>query len=137
EHESGTVYPTNTIARATYRTPAGKPVPPHHWAVYDATLKIPPGKVTTYKDLCTHIGAGSPRSVGNALRENPFSPFVPCHRVVTTGLFVGGFRGAWTDMKSPGAASREKLRMLALEGVRFGTGGKLVEKESVWRFEDV
>jgi methylated-DNA-[protein]-cysteine S-methyltransferase len=109
--------------------------------------------VTTYKSLCDHLGAGSPRSVGNALRENPFSPFVPCHRVVTSSGFVGGFRGAWTaapaladpvrwnwqeSVKVQGAAAvqGEKVRMLALEGVGFSADGRAVDGGCVWGFRD-
>lgn len=30
-----------------------------------------------------------------ALRRNPYAPDVPCHRVVTTALTLGGFDGSW------------------------------------------
>ncbi|KAI0317689.1 6-O-methylguanine DNA methyltransferase, partial [Amylostereum chailletii] len=98
-----TTYPTTPALRESYRTPnTNKRVSPHHWAVYDATLLIPSGKVTTYKALSIQIGAGSPRSVGGALRNNPFAPWVPCHRVVATDLFVGGFKGEWKGRSREG-----------------------------------
>ena len=42
-------------------TEAGRRVPPHHWAVYDFIRAIPAGKVSTYKDICSTPGSGSPR----------------------------------------------------------------------------
>ncbi|KAF8415326.1 DNA binding methylated-DNA--cysteine S-methyltransferase, partial [Boletus edulis BED1] len=47
---------------------------------------IPCGRVTTYGGFCLALGMGSPRSVGSALRHNPFAPFVPCHRVIASNL---------------------------------------------------
>ncbi|KAG6333298.1 hypothetical protein ID866_5794, partial [Astraeus odoratus] len=55
-------YPTNEIHRALFRTKLGKKVTPFQWAVYDFTRKIPRGRVTTYKDVCSAIGQGSPRA---------------------------------------------------------------------------
>ncbi|THH05928.1 hypothetical protein EW145_g4439 [Phellinidium pouzarii] len=93
--------------------------------------KIPCGKVTTYKGLCQLLGAGSPRSVGSALRRNPFAPFVPCHRIIASDLSLGGFFGEWgTEDKMEGACYR-KARMLAQEGVYFTKAGKLEDKESM------
>ncbi|KAF8121405.1 6-O-methylguanine DNA methyltransferase [Boletus edulis] len=54
---------------------------------------IPCGRVTTYGVFCLALGMGSPRSVGSALRHNPFAPFVPCHRVIGSNLYIGGFFG--------------------------------------------
>lgn len=42
-----------------------------------------------------------------ALRRNPYAPDVPCHRVVTTALTLGGFDGSWVrpqlDAETPHA----------------------------------
>ena len=89
-------YPSTRAEREAFRTAAGKRVPPHHWAVYDLIRTIPAGRVSTYKDVCAALGQGSPRSVGGALRNNPFAPRIPCHRVIASSLFVGGFKGEWT-----------------------------------------
>jgi methylated-DNA-[protein]-cysteine S-methyltransferase len=142
--------------REAFRTEAGKRVPPHHWAVYDLIRTIPAGRVSTYKDVCAALGQGSPRSVGGALRNNPFAPRIPCHRVIASSLFVGGFKGEWgaaassvarehsdEDEDEDGAAKfrnwhkpfrgggmgplqNEKVRMLVCEGVGFGKGGKMM-----------
>lgn len=90
------------------------PVSPFERRVYAALQKIPPGRVTTYAGLARRIGCGSPRAVGQALRANPFSPHVPCHRVIASDLTPGGFQG-----QRAGAALARKLCLLAAEGVRF------------------
>ncbi|KAH9983007.1 6-O-methylguanine DNA methyltransferase [Russula compacta] len=156
-------YPSTPSERESFRTESGKRVPPHHWAVYDLIRAIPAGKVSTYKDVCAALGEGSPRSVGGALRNNPFAPRIPCHRVIASSFFVGGFKGEWAATREHGdddAAAKkiggknwhepfrrggmmgplqnEKLRMLVREGVGFGRDGKmLVSREAVWRFEEL
>src|SRR3989344_4591366 len=59
--------------------------------VWNATKRIPCGKVSTYAMVAYSIGhAGAARAVGNALNQN-CNPEVPCHRVVRSGGFIGGF----------------------------------------------
>jgi len=94
-------YPMTRSEREAFRTEAGKRVPPHHWAVYDLIRMIPAGKVSTYKDVSAALGAGSPRSVGGALRNNPFAPRIPCHRVIASSFSVGGFKGEWASSSTP------------------------------------
>ena len=89
--------------------------------VYDATSRIPRGKVSTYGRIARAIGCGSAQAVGQALRVNPFAPRVPCHRVIRGDLTIGGFSG-----QTAGREIRRKLRMLAAEGVRFA-GGRLAQ----------
>ncbi|MDY0345247.1 MAG: MGMT family protein [Bacilli bacterium] len=51
--------------------------------VYEATKKIPFGKVATYQDIAIMIGRPKAvRAVGNALHHNPTMIVIPCHRVV-------------------------------------------------------
>lgn len=53
--------------------------------VYDATARIPEGRVATYGQIAEIIGCpGGSRAVGNALHVNPYAPVVPCHRVVAS-----------------------------------------------------
>ncbi|EIW81728.1 methylated-DNA--cysteine S-met [Coniophora puteana RWD-64-598 SS2] len=142
-------YPTDAHSRRTFRTKEGKAVTPHQWAVYDFTRTIPCGRVTTYKDMCTALGEGSPRSVGTALRRNPFAPFVPCHRIVASDGSVGGFRGSWgvgkqkRDTKAPTKLldakgetidnCKDKVSMLMREGVNFTPHGRLSDMNVIWR----
>ncbi|KAL8914018.1 MAG: hypothetical protein Q9171_001269 [Xanthocarpia ochracea] len=50
-----------------------------------ALCQVPRGRFTTYAALSDHLHS-SARAVGNALRNNPFAPSVPCHRVVVSRL---------------------------------------------------
>lgn len=57
-----------------------------------ALCQVPLGSYTTYLALSNHLSS-SPRAVGNALRNNPFAPRVPCHRVMAANGGIGGFGG--------------------------------------------
>jgi methylated-DNA-[protein]-cysteine S-methyltransferase len=62
--------------------------------VLDATVRIPFGALSTYKQVATD--AGSPRAsraAGNALGANPMPIVVPCHRVVHSTGGLGGYTG--------------------------------------------
>ena len=91
--------------------------------VWTALCQIPEGQVTTYGLLSKHLGS-SPRAVGNALRRNPFAPEVPCHRVVATGMTLGGFKGKW-PRDGEGITITEKKRLLTMEGIKFDDKGKV------------
>lgn len=82
--------------------------------IYAVARQIPKGKVASYGDLAKAAGAGSARSVGQAMRKNPFAPEVPCHRVVRSDGSIGGFGG---DMSGPKV--EEKRGLLLSEGVVF------------------
>ncbi|KIM42658.1 hypothetical protein M413DRAFT_26679 [Hebeloma cylindrosporum] len=130
---ASTIFPETIQERDTFRTKSGKPITPHQWAVYDFALTIPKGKVITYKDVAGSAG-GSPRSVGNALRNNPFSPYVPCHRVIASNHFVGGFFGEWGKDHKTGTRYNEKVEILSQEGVRFSDNGRLLSPDEVlWK----
>ncbi|KAJ8093189.1 hypothetical protein PM082_020674 [Marasmius tenuissimus] len=130
--ESHIFYPETEIERESYKTESGKAVPPHHWDVYDFTRTIPHGKVTTYKEVCRAVG-GSPRSVGNALRNNPFAPYIPCHRVIASNLFAGGYCGEWGANSKTGTQYFRKLDFLKKEGLTFNTKGVLENSDvALW-----
>ncbi len=88
--------------------------------VLAALDRVPRGYVTTYAALAEFIDCASPRAVGQALRKNPASPQIPCHRVVRSDGSLGGFFGS----TSPEATSR-KVALLAAEGVVIGTTGRV------------
>lgn len=102
---------------------------PFRRKVYEALLGVPRGRVTTYGLLARQVGCKSARAVGGALRENPFAPEVPCHRVLASDLSIGGFCGA-----REGAQIRRKIRLLADEGVPLDGEGRLLDGRRVWRF---
>jgi methylated-DNA-[protein]-cysteine S-methyltransferase len=83
--------------------------PPFFRRVYEASRRIPRGRVWTYTELAA--AAGSPhatRAVGQAMARNPLPVVVPCHRVVASGGRPGGF-------SAPGGLDT-KARLLAIEG---------------------
>jgi AraC family transcriptional regulator, regulatory protein of adaptative response / methylated-DNA-[protein]-cysteine methyltransferase len=71
---------------------------PFQLKVWEALLKIPSGKITTYGDVCQHIGKPkAARAVGTAIGSNPIAFLIPCHRVIqATGAF-GGYR--WNPIR--------------------------------------
>ncbi|PTB64952.1 DNA binding methylated-DNA--cysteine S-methyltransferase [Trichoderma citrinoviride] len=75
------------------------PVTQFQEKVYALLLQIPRGRVTTYGAIARVLKT-SPRAVGNALRNNPFAPEVPCHRCVGSTGFITGFDGESIDRKS-------------------------------------
>jgi AraC family transcriptional regulator of adaptative response/methylated-DNA-[protein]-cysteine methyltransferase len=79
--------------------------------VWDALLKIPMGRATTYSDIarkvCTERAA---RAVGAAVGKNPISFVVPCHRVLGKDGKLTGYHWGLT----------RKSAMLGWEAGRAG-----------------
>ena len=82
--------------------------------VYNQLLKVPRGKVTTYKEIAKAVKCNSAQAIGQALRKNPFAPEIPCHRVVKTDLTLGGFSGSLTNK-----TVEKKMKLLQDEGVKL------------------
>ncbi|GAB2560400.1 methylated-DNA--[protein]-cysteine S-methyltransferase [Spirosoma areae] len=61
--------------------------------VWEALLKIPEGRLSSYDQIAEAIGQPTAsRAVGTAIGSNPIGYLIPCHRVIKkTGLF-GGYR---------------------------------------------
>jgi len=88
-------------------------VPDFNRRVYDVARTIRPGKTLSYGEIATRLGdRGLARDVAQALSQNPFPVIVPCHRVLAAGGKMGGF-------SAPGGV-RTKLRMLSIEGAKYG-----------------
>jgi methylated-DNA-[protein]-cysteine S-methyltransferase len=52
------------------------------------------GETVSYMDLATRVGSPrATRAVGTAMATNPLPIVVPCHRVLRTGGFLGGYGG--------------------------------------------
>ena len=61
-------------------------------AVYDLVSDIPSGKVVTYGQLAALLGnSRAARGIGKVLNQNPRPVIVPCHRVVCSDGYVGGY----------------------------------------------
>ncbi|KAJ7574316.1 hypothetical protein C8J56DRAFT_979369 [Mycena floridula] len=67
--------------------------------------------------------------VGGALRINPFAPYVPCHRVIASNLYIGGFLGEWGKEGKTKTQVPRKLKLLESEGVQFSDAGFLCKPE--------
>ncbi|MDC0093446.1 MGMT family protein [Alphaproteobacteria bacterium] len=62
--------------------------------VWTEIKKIPKGSVRTYKEIANLIGKPkSSRAVANACGKNPFVPLIPCHRVIRSDGYLGGYSG--------------------------------------------
>lgn len=60
--------------------------------VWEALLKIPMGKLSTYGKLANEIGNPSAsRAVGTAIGSNPIAFLIPCHRVIQSSGTFGGY----------------------------------------------
>ncbi len=77
--------------------------------VWKYLKKIPKGKVKSYKQVAIAINhPKSARAVANACGKNPYSPRIPCHRVIRSNGKLGGF-------SAPGG-SIAKRKLLKKEG---------------------
>jgi len=61
--------------------------------VWEALLRLPPGKLISYEHLAGSIGKSkSIRAVASAVGQNPVSYLIPCHRVLRKTGKVTGYR---------------------------------------------
>lgn len=60
--------------------------------VWEALLKIPMGKLSTYGEIAKEIGQpNASRAVGTAIGSNPVAFLIPCHRVIQSTGHFGGY----------------------------------------------
>jgi AraC family transcriptional regulator, regulatory protein of adaptative response / methylated-DNA-[protein]-cysteine methyltransferase len=64
---------------------------PFQLKVWEALLKVPMGRLTTYGTIARQIEVpAASRAVGTAIGDNPVAFLIPCHRIIqSTGLFGG------------------------------------------------
>ncbi|MFC1711742.1 MGMT family protein [Patescibacteria group bacterium] len=101
-----------------------KQIPPFYAQVYQLVSRIPKGKVTTYKKIALSLNTKAYQLVGQALKNNPYAPQVPCHRVIATNGTIGGFNG-----KKKGKEISRKISLLKKEGLQFN-GNKVLNFEN-------
>ena len=71
---------------------------------------IPKGQIRTYKQVAKAIKKPlSYRAVANAIAKNPYSPLIPCHRVIKSDGSVGGYSGK--------GGVKTKVKLLKSEGI--------------------
>ncbi|MBW3090807.1 methylated-DNA--[protein]-cysteine S-methyltransferase [Bifidobacterium sp. 82T25] len=86
---------------------------PFQHEVWDLIAEIPYGQTVSYGDIATELaerrggGRMAAQAVGGAVKRNPITIIVPCHRVVGSGRSFGGYGGR-LDIKAT---------LLNLEGV--------------------
>ncbi len=83
--------------------------------IWESAKQIPRGKVVTYEGLARMAGfPRAARAVGNVMSKNLYRDYclskdVPCHRVIRSDGYVGGFaRGTKT-----------KINLLKKEGIKI------------------
>lgn len=80
---------------------------------WNELLRIPYGETCSYAEIARAVGSPkSFRAVGQANHYNPIAIIVPCHRVLASGCYLGGYGGglpvkAWL-LRLEGAAFRER-----------------------------
>ncbi len=86
------------IGRLEHPANGGAPVPldlrgtGFQRLVWEALVRIPPGRVVSYGELARRIGRpGAARAVGAACGANRIAGLIPCHRVVAANG-PGGYR---------------------------------------------
>ncbi len=88
--------------------------------------QVPRGRYSTYQAMSDYITRAHhktcARAVGSALRNNPFAPEVPCHRILAADGSLGGFKGHWGEQ---GKFASNKREILAEEGIKFDSRGKV------------
>ena len=78
--------------------------------IYSVAQHIPKGKVATYKQIAKLAGNSKAyRAVGSAMRKNPDTTVVPCHRVVGSDGSMHGYSGE--------GGIKTKISKLQSEGV--------------------
>lgn len=66
---------------------------PFQLKVWQALLRIPTGKLSTYGQLAKEIDQpNASRAVGTAIGKNPIAFLIPCHRVIRASGVTGGYR---------------------------------------------
>ena len=79
--------------------------------VWLAIAKIPKGEVRTYKELARDIKKPKAiRADANASGKNPYPVKIPCHRVVGSNGYLGGYSGK--------GGIKQKKNLLKQEGIQ-------------------
>ncbi|GAB7323242.1 hypothetical protein MBLNU13_g05728t1 [Cladosporium sp. NU13] len=116
----------NDMAAQIKRIQSSTTLTPFRKQTLTLLCRIPTGRWSTYQAMSDYITATShktcARAVGSAMRNNPFAPEVPCHRILSSDGSIGGFKGDWGE---EGKHAVQKRELLGEEGVRFDSRGKV------------
>ncbi|MDX1904941.1 MAG: methylated-DNA--[protein]-cysteine S-methyltransferase [Thermonemataceae bacterium] len=77
--------------------------------VWEALLKIPMGRLTTYGDIAEKIeNPAAFRAVGTAIGSNPIAYLIPCHRVIQASGNLGGYM--WGEIRKTAIIAWESAK---------------------------
>ena len=79
---------------------------------YELLSQIPKGKISTYKQIANILSTKAYRAVGNAMAKNPNPIIVPCHRVIKSNGYIGGYA----------LGIKKKISLLKNEGILIKKG---------------
>ena len=79
---------------------------------YELLMRIPEGKVTTYREIASALNTRAWRAVGSAMARNERLFVIPCHRVVRSDGAVGEYA----------LGPDKKAELLVKEGVAVVNG---------------
>jgi len=69
--------------------------------VWQALLRIPPGRVASYQQVAEAIGSpAAVRAVGSAVGHNPVAVIIPCHRVILKSGAIHNYRWGETRKRA-------------------------------------
>ena len=91
-------------------------------ALHQLLLKIPRGKVTTYKILADKLKS-HPRKIAKLLSQNKYPDRYPCYRVVNSNGSLGGYAGG----------IRDKTKRLKNDGIKISKN-KIDLSKYLYRF---
>jgi AraC family transcriptional regulator of adaptative response/methylated-DNA-[protein]-cysteine methyltransferase len=84
---------TDPARAASHRVPLDVDGTAFQWSVWKALQEIPPGERRTYTDVAKAIGRPKAvRAVARACATNRVAVVIPCHRVVSAGGDISGYR---------------------------------------------
>ena len=98
--------------------------------VYRLTKKIPKGRISTYKILAEKLNTKAYRLVGQALKNNPNPPTIPCHRVINSKGYLHGFNG-----KTKGKEIKRKANLLKKEGIKIKNNKVINFEKLLYKFK--
>jgi O-6-methylguanine DNA methyltransferase len=77
--------------------------------VWIECFKVQKGETISYSELARRIGKPkAQRAVAMALKKNPFTPLIPCHRVIKSNGEIGGYSGRGGIKKKIQLLTRER-----------------------------
>jgi len=82
--------------------------------IYSNLLKVPYGKVISYKKLGEISGTKGYRFVGSYMKNNEFPDKIPCYKVVCSDGNVGNYSGR--------GGVKKKIELLEKDGIKVVDG---------------